>query len=92
MKTTSAVVTVLGADRTGIVAAIAQALAGCDANIDDIRQNVLDGIFSMTMLVSFDEEQTAFNTVQEALAAAGEQLGVQVRMQREDVFKFMYNV
>ena len=92
MKTTHAVVTVLGADCTGIVAAIAQVLAERGANIDDIRQNVLDGIFSMTMLVSFDEEQTVFNALQEELAAAGEKLGLQVRMQREDVFKFMYNV
>lgn len=92
MKTTHTVVTVLGADRTGIVARVAQTLADCNGNIDDIRQNVLNGIFSMTMLVSLDEEATSFNQVQEALEAAGEELGVQVKIQREDVFKFMYNV
>ena len=92
MNTPHAVVTVLGADRKGIVATIAQTLAEREANIDDIRQNVQGDIFSMTMLVTLDETAVSFNEVQEALEAAGEQLGVQVRIQREDVFKFMYNV
>ena len=92
MKATRTVVTVLGADHTGIVAKVAQTLADNDANIIDIRQNVLDDIFSMTMLVTLDEDATSFNDVQEALDAAGEDLGVQIKIQREDVFKFMYNV
>ena len=89
---TNAIVTVLGTDATGIVASVSQALADCNVNIDDIRQNVLNGIFSMTMMVSFDEDATTFNSVQETLMAVGEKLGVQVRIQREDVFRFMYNM
>ena len=92
MKATHTVVTVLGADHTGIVAKVAQTLADCGGNIDDIRQNVLDEIFSMTMLVTLDEDRSSFNEVQEALDLAGQELGVQVKIQREDVFKFMYNV
>ena len=92
MSTTHAVVTELGGDHSGIVASIAQALADNDANIDDMRQNVVKGIFSMTMLVSFDEQTVPFDEVQEALERAGRDVGVQVRLQREDVFKFMYNV
>lgn len=92
MKATHTVVTVLGADRTGIVAKVAQTLADCNGNIDDIRQNVLNDIFSMTMLVTLDEDEASFNEVQEALEKAGEELGVQVKIQREDVFKFMYSV
>lgn len=92
MKNTHVVVTVLGADRKGIVAKVAQTLADCDGNIDDIRQNVQGGIFSMTMLVTLDEDSTPFDEVQDALARAGEDIGVQVKMQREDVFKYMYQV
>lgn len=92
MKATHTVVTVLGGDHTGIVAKIAQTLADCNGNIDDIRQNVLNDIFSMTMLVTLDEDVTPFNDVQAALEEAGKEMGVQVRIQREDVFKFMYNV
>lgn len=92
MKETRTVVTVLGGDHTGIVARIAQTLADNSANIDDIRQNVLNNIFSMTMLVTLDEDQKSFNEVQDALAAAAEELDVQVKIQREDVFNFMYNI
>ncbi len=92
MQATHTVVTVLGQDTKGIVATIATTLAECGANIDDIQQNVLKDIFSMTMLVTLDEEVAGFNEVQERLEADGERLGLQVRIQREDVFKFMYSV
>lgn len=92
MQATHTVVTVLGQDTKGIVATIATTLAECGANIDDIQQNVLKDIFSMTMLVTLDEEVAGFNEVQERLEADGEGLGLQVRIQREDVFKFMYSV
>lgn len=92
MKETRTVVTVLGADHTGIVAHVAQTLADNDANIVDIRQNVLDKIFSMTMLVTLDEDKHGFNEVQDALNAAARELDVQIKIQREDVFNFMYNV
>jgi len=86
------VLSVLGKDRSGIVAAIANTLASHGANIDDISQTILDGIFSMTMMVTLDPEQGDFNTVQEALAKDGEELGVQVLLQREDVFQYMYKL
>ena len=59
------VISVLGKDRSGIVAAIATALADCGANIDDISQTILDDIFSMTMLTTLDTEKADFNTVQD---------------------------
>ena len=51
MDKTRIVVTVLGADRCGIVAAVAGALSECNGNIVDISQTILSGIFTMTMLV-----------------------------------------
>ncbi len=86
------VISVLGKDRSGIVAAVATTLAECSANIDDISQTILDDIFSMTMLVTLDPEATGFNEVQKKLEAAGEELGVQVIIQREDVFQYMYKI
>lgn len=86
------VISVLGKDRSGIVSAISAVLAEKGANIDDISQTILDEIFSMTMLVRLSTEVADFNTVQEALAAVGEELGVQVIIQREDVFQFMYKI
>ena len=88
------VISVLGKDRSGVVAAIATVLADCGANIDDISQTILgEGrMFSMTMMVSLDVATADFNTVQERLTVTGESLGMQVLIQREDVFQFMYQV
>jgi len=89
---TRAVVTVLGEDCVGIVARISGVLAETGANIEDIRQAVLEGLFSMTMLVTVDEEHTPFGDVQSQLEEAGTDLGLQVTLQREDVFRFMHRV
>ena len=88
------VISVLGKDRSGVVAAIATVLADCGANIDDISQTILgEGhMFSMTMMVSLDVATADFNTVQERLTVTGESLGMQVLIQREDVFQAMYQI
>ena len=88
------VISVLGKDRSGVVAAIATVLADCGANIDDISQTILgEGrMFSMTMMVSLDVATADFNTVQERLTATGESLGMQVLIQREDVFQATYQI
>jgi len=89
---TNAVLSVLGKDRAGIVATVSATLYKCGANIDDIRQTILNDIFTMTMLVTIDEEKCAFETMQDLLSKDGEELGLQVRLQRKDVFDFMYKI
>ena len=86
------VVSVLGKDATGIVAAIATALMECGVNIDDISQTLLGDICSMTMIVTLNTDVASFNTVQEHLKEACEKIGVQVTLQREDVFQMMYKI
>lgn len=86
------VISVLGKDQSGIVAAVSAALAECSTNIDDISQTILGEIFSMTMLVTIDTDASSFNQVQEALATVAEKLGVQITLQRQDVFDFMYKI
>lgn len=89
---TRAILTVLGADRVGIVAAVATALAAAGANIEDIRQSIIDGTFSMTMLVTVDEEVSPLSAVQGDLARVAAGLGVQATLQREDVFRTMHRI
>jgi ACT domain-containing protein len=89
---TKAVLSVLGKDTKGIVARVANTLTECGANIDDIDQTILQDMFSMTMLVTLDEDICDFNNTQERLAADGKDLGLQVKLQRQDVFDFMYKV
>lgn len=86
------VVSVLGKDQSGIVAAVANVMADCKANIDDISQTLLGELFSMTMLVTLSEKDADFNTVQEQLAAVGEKMGLQITIQRQDVFDYMYKI
>lgn len=88
------VISVLGRDRTGIVAAVAAVLAECSVNIDDVNQTILGGgeFFGMTMLVTLDPEKCEFNTVQERLAEVADKLCQQITIQREDVFRFMHEI
>lgn len=87
-----AIITVLGGDRPGIVAAVAGALAAHDVNILDISQTILQGIFTMTMLVDLGDASTVFSQIQEQLAHLASDLGVQISMQREEVFRYMYRL
>lgn len=89
---TRAILSVLGEDRVGIVAAMSAVLAETGTNIEDIRQTIISGIFSMTMLVTVDEDKTPFDEVQRLLAEAGERIGQQVTLQREDVFRYMHRI
>ena len=85
-----AIITVLGSDRPGIVAAVAGTLSERSANILDISQTILQGIFTMTMLVDLGDAD--FSELKGQLDGLSESLGVQIVMQREEVFKYMYRL
>ena len=86
-KNNRAIISVLGADRSGIVAAVATLLAENNVNILDISQTILQGMFTMTMLADLGEAD--FSLIHDGLDKLSGSLGVQVTIQREDVFKFM---
>jgi ACT domain-containing protein len=92
MSKFSCILSVLGKDRTGIVSTVSTTLFESGANIDDIRQTILGNVFSMTMLVTVNEDICTFNDLQEKLAKDAQELGVQATLQRKDVFDFMYSV
>ena len=87
-----AIITVLGSDCPGIVAAVSGALAEREVNILDISQTILQGIFTMTMLIDLGQADDGFSTIQVELTELADKLGVQVTVQREEVFKFMYRL
>lgn len=92
MNNNRAVITVLGADRSGIVARVASCLAEGGANIVDISQTILDGIFTMTMIVELTEDTAAFMALQEQFERLSEELSVQITIQRADIFQFMHRI
>jgi ACT domain-containing protein len=84
-----AVITVLGSDKIGIVAGITEAIAKCGGNIIDISQTILREFFAMIMLVEVDQ---SFDLLKQSLDAKSEELGVQIMVQHEDVFKYMHRI
>lgn len=92
MQDDLAVLTVLGVDRVGIVAGLAAVLAQHTVNIEDIRMTLMGDLFTMIALVNLAGATVPFATLQEALEAAGRDLGVQVLIQRETIFRAMHRV
>ena len=87
-----AVVSVMGIDRTGIIAKVSDCLFRYGVNILDINQTIMQNIFTMVMLVEFREDSGASNDVMAELERIGKEIGVEIRMQHEDIFNSMHNV
>ena len=89
-KKNTAVVTVVGNDTIGIIARVSAVLLGHDANILDISQTVLSGMFNMIMIV--DISLSRFAQLEEELTQLGVELGLQIRIQRSEIFDAMHRV
>jgi len=87
-----AIVTIIGPDRVGIIAGVANVLADANANIIDISQSVLREFFAMIMVVDLERSTIPFDGLRERLQAKGKDLSVQVSIQREDIFKAMHRI
>lgn len=86
------VITVMGQDRVGIVAAVSNALSDCQANIIDISQTILQDIFAMILMVDVSGATKNLVELQEILAETGKQLGVNIVVQHEDIFRYMHRI
>ena len=87
-----AIVTVVGKDRVGIIADVCTRLAEWQVNILDISQTVMQGNFTMTMLVDLEKCEMPFQEVSEKLRLRGEEIRLSIRMQREDIFEAMHRL
>lgn len=87
-----AIVTVLGKDRVGIVAGVSRVLAESNVNIEDISQTIMQDFFTMIMLVTLDEGEISMAGLQEKLNAVGTELGLQITVQHEDIFRYMHRI
>ncbi|MDR1605678.1 MAG: ACT domain-containing protein [Streptococcaceae bacterium] len=86
-----AIVTVIGQDRTGIVAGVSTRLTELDINIIDISQTIMDGFFTMNMVVEIDEAKR-FGEVKDNLEKLGELLKVDIKIMNEAIFEAMHQV
>lgn len=87
-----AIVTVLGRDRVGIIAAVCTHLAENNVNILDISQTILHGSFTMVMAVELPTDGVTVSELGAGLEALGEKMGLSIRVQRQDIFDAMYSI
>ncbi len=87
-----AVISVMGIDRTGIIAKVSNCLYKHNVNILDINQTIMQNIFTMVMLVEFKDNSEDTNIVMSELDEIGKEIGVDVRMQNEEIFNSMHRI
>jgi ACT domain-containing protein len=87
-----AIVTIIGSDRVGIIAGIANVIAEANVNILDISQSVIREFFTMIMMVDLSAASISFEALADNLARKGANLGVKVEIQREEIFKAMHRI
>nr|WP_325238592.1 ACT domain-containing protein [uncultured Oscillibacter sp.] len=88
----NAIVTVLGQDRVGIIAAVCNRLASHNVNILDISQTILQGAFTMVMAVDVSKSTASFGELRESLNGLGAEMGLSIRIQREEIFDAMHSI
>ena len=87
-----AIVTVVGKDQVGIIAGVCNTLADCQINVLDISQTIMEGYFTMMMVVDLTLCQEPFDKLRAALREYGEGRGLSIRIQREDIFDAMHKL
>ncbi len=91
-KNLRAVITVVGVDRVGIIARITAKLAERGINILDITQTIMGDIFTMSMIVDLAGAESPFVEIRDELTTLGQEMGMEIHTQREDVFRYMHRI
>ena len=86
------IITVVGKDTVGIIAKVCTYLANNDINILDISQTIVSGYFNMMMIADLQKATKAFDEITNELAQIGEEIGVQIKCQREEIFDSMHRI
>lgn len=87
-----AIVTVVGQDRVGIIAAVCSKLAEYNVNVLDISQTVMQGYFTMMMATEVSQCNIPLGELAQRMDETGVQMGLSIRVQREDIFQAMHRI
>ena len=87
-----AIITVVGKDTVGIIAKVCTYLSENQINVLDISQTIVSGFFNMMMIVDMRGAEQSFLDCQKGLDEIGEQIGVSIRCQREEIFEKMHRI
>jgi ACT domain-containing protein len=86
------IVTVQGVDKIGIVAAVTAKMAELDVNIEDIKQTLMQGHFVMFMLCNIEKSKFPFKEIKDGLVGLGEELGMEIWVQKKEIFDNMHKI
>ena len=86
------IITVVGKDKVGIIAGVCQYLSDISVNILNISQTIVEGYFNMMMIVDMSSSKEPFANVSEQLEKLGENIGVYIKLQHEDIFNKMHRI
>ena len=86
------IVTISGKDGVGIVAEIAAVLAKNEVNIEDIRQTIMQGCFMMFLLADISKSKYSFKEIKDSLLQAGAKLGMEIWVQKKEIFDKMHTI
>lgn len=87
-----AIVTVVGKDKSGIIAKVSTALADNNVNIEDISQTILQDTFTMLMLCDLSSSKMAIADLNALLTKLGQEIGVVIHVQNEEIFNAMHKI
>ena len=87
-----AIVTVIGKDKSGIIAKVSTALAENMVNIEDISQSIVQDYFTMIMLCNIKNSKLSLKELISVLNKVGEEIGVSIHVQHEDIFNAMHKI
>lgn len=87
-----AVITVVGQDKKGIIAKVSGLLYETEINILDISQTIMQDMFTMIMLVDISSSIVSFEEVVDRLNKTGDEIGVKIQIQHEDIFNSMHKI
>ena len=86
------IVTVSGVDKIGIVARVTNVLAQYEVNIEDIKQTLMQGHFVMFMLCDIEKSNYSFKEIKQTLTDAGKEMGMEIWVQKREIFDNMHKV
>lgn len=86
------IITVVGKDTVGIIAKVCSYLAENRINIEDISQTIVQGYFNMMMVVDTNQSEKHFGEISEELHELGEEIGVVIQCQKEEIFDKMHRI
>ena len=86
------VLTIVGKDKVGITAKVSNALAEMNINIININQNIMQGFFNMVLIADMAEANVPIAEARDKMAALGVEIGVEIRLQSEEIFRAMHRI